>query len=107
MGFMMMANYGKPTDLDIWFGESGERCLVLKYDCPELCIRHKYLMETHNATYDFPDFTPHITLSYDMCDVDIASLPNIHDYLDSICITYEYSRELIVDWNSTVLINKS
>ena len=80
---------------------------MLKYTCPELNVRHAYLMEKHSATYDFSDFMPHITLSYDICDLNIATLPNIHDYLDTVVIVNEYSRELILDWASSILINKS
>ena len=107
LGLMMLANYGTPIGLSILPGEHKERCLVLNYSCPELEERHRYLTEKHSAPYDFPDYITHVTLSYNIGDLDICTLPDIHSYVNSICIVNEYSRNLITNWSSTVLINKS
>ena len=104
---IMMAMYGTPVGLEVWPSKGSERCLLLKYDCPELCARHAYLMSTHNATYDFHDYVPHVTLSYDIGKLDISALPDVREYVKAIVIVNEYSRELILDWASTILINKS
>lgn len=49
---------------EVFTSNSGESALVILLDCPELVERHKTLMETHNATYDYPVYRPHITLTY-------------------------------------------
>ena len=40
--------------------------LVCVLDCPELVARHKELMSTYNLVYDYDEYIPHITLSYDI-----------------------------------------
>jgi len=50
-------------------------CLVLRYDCDELHERHEHLMNTHSATYDFKNYNPHITLSYDVGSLQVDDLP--------------------------------
>lgn len=93
---------GTPTDFDVWSSNnedgSSTNCLILKYDCDDLVKRHKELMDTHNATYDFPTYDPHITLSYDIGDLDINQLPDIKDLLPIINITHEYGENLDLSW---------
>lgn len=74
-------------------------CLVIKYDCDSLIKRHKDLMSEHKATYDFPKYEPHITLSYDIGDMDIKKLPNMFDTVPVINITHEYSEDLDLSWS--------
>ena len=72
---------------------SGEKnCLVALLDCPELEERWKYLMDTHGATWDFPDYTPHTTLSYDVGDLDASRLNP--DDLGELVINHEFSEDL-------------
>lgn len=81
-----------PTSLEIW-PESGKNILVLKFDSPGLQARHKELMNTHQATWDYPDYKTHITLSYDAGDIDIKTL----DYsmiAKPIIFTNEYQEDL-------------
>lgn len=53
--------------LEIWPSNSGEKnVLVLKYSCTWLEDRHQFLMDEHGAKWDHPDYTPHITLSYNV-----------------------------------------
>lgn len=94
---------GKPIGFEVWptrpaDGSKPARCLVLRYDCPELEKRHKELMKMHNATYDFPDYKPHITLSYDIGDLDEKKLPDIGKYVDQIGIDEEYGEDLSLSW---------
>lgn len=44
--------------------KDGAKCVVLLIDSPQLQTLHKNLMETYGCTYDFPEYIPHITLSY-------------------------------------------
>lgn len=76
------------------------RCLVLKFSCPELVERHNELMDDHGATYDFPEYKTHITLSYDIGDMDESDLPDPCDTIKTIEIVKEYGEDLDLDWAS-------
>lgn len=73
------------------------RILVLKLDAPQLNLRHKRLMELHEATYDYDEYVPHITLSYDVgSNFDISTLD---DYHTSLGLTGEYKEEINLDYD--------
>lgn len=108
MGMLMLALFGTTFEFDVWQSSTGERCLVLKYTCDALVERHKYLMDTHEATYDFPNYTPHITFSYDIGNMDISTLPDVNAYLSAVVIIEEWSEDLNLDWVATsVVLNKT
>lgn len=91
---------GVPKKFEIWPSQPDEsghvkKCLVLTYKCDELCQRHKDLMTDHGATYDFDEYKPHVTLSYDIGDFDISELPEFEEELE---ITNEYGEELKQSW---------
>lgn len=90
---------GIPLSFKIWTssGDTKTNCLVLTYKCTDLIARHKQLMDDHNATFDFDEFTPHITLSYDVGDFDIDSLSDVSDIGD-IEIIKEYHEDLDLNW---------
>lgn len=48
-----------------------KRCCILKLQSNSLEQRHKSLMNEMEASYDYPSYIPHITLSYD-CPQDYA-----------------------------------
>lgn len=75
------------------FGED-KNILVLTYSCPELSKRHKELMDEHDAEFDFDEYRPHITLSYDPQDVTPDDLPG---FSAPITIIKEYSEDLDAD----------
>lgn len=86
---------GKPEKLKIWENyEKTKNILVLIFKCKELSKRHNYLMKEHKATYDFPQYISHITLSYDIGDLNIDNLYNINNYLKQIEIIHEYKETL-------------
>lgn len=92
---------GKPSDFEIWQSQSTDenpnptRCLVLKFKCPDLESRHKELMHKYDATYDFPKYKTHVTLSYNVDDLDIKDLPK---FTSPIIIISEYSEDLNLSW---------
>lgn len=52
--------------------QSGKKCLVLKLDAPDLVHQHNKIMKKYKeATYDFDEYIPHVTLSYDMKDFEM------------------------------------
>lgn len=95
---------GTPTGLDVWEStpedpdDTPSRCLVLEYTCPELVKRHEELMKEHEATYDYDEYKVHVTLSYDIGDMDIDDMPKFSDYIDAINIVEEYGEELDLGW---------
>jgi len=70
-------------------------CLVLQFTCPELVKRHKELMDEHDAHYDFDEYKPHVTLSYDVGDFNVKDLPTFGDDIE---IVSEYQEELKDTW---------
>lgn len=92
--------FGAPQkDFVVWeTQDKASKCLILKFDCPQLEKRHKELMKEHEATYDYPKYETHITLSYDIGDLDVKSLPPITDWIKKIAIVEEYQEDLDIDW---------
>ena len=92
---------GTPTEFDVWQSQpddDGNRsnCLVLKYDCDELVDRHNHLMDEHDATFDFDEYRPHVTLSYDIGDMSIDNLDP--EKIGPINIVEEYGEDLDQNW---------
>ncbi len=96
---------GKPTKFEVWESQpTPERkctqCLVLMYDSPELVKRHKALVKEHDAEYDFDEYKPHVTLSYNVGeDFDLKKLDP--SQIGNIDIVEEYMEELNLDWAKT------
>lgn len=91
-----------PIGLEVWSARSdvgsSTKYLVLKLDCPELVERHEQLRKEHGATHDYPNYQPHITLSYDIANLDVDSLPNVQDILPELIILGETHEDLKFDW---------
>lgn len=60
-----------PKELHVFETFDNKRALVILLDCPYLDERHKYLMQRYSLTYDYPEYIPHITVSYDIGDTEI------------------------------------
>ena len=92
-----------PAGFDVWKtkppeGENqteGWNALVMKFNAPSVVARHKELMAKHEATYDFPDYKPHITMSYNIGDMDHSALP---PFTAPLHLNEEYDEELDLDW---------
>lgn len=50
---------------EVWTDRNGKKVLLLILECPELEYRHSELMANYNGSYDFDQYIPHLTLSYD------------------------------------------
>jgi hypothetical protein len=86
------------TGFDLWeskpnaYKNETTYCLVMKLDCPELTDRFNYIMDNYDATYDFDEYIPHVTLSYNAGDdFDVADLSWDNG---SLKIESEYSDDL-------------
>ena len=86
---------GMFTQWDI-FPSDDEQALVLKFECHELTERFQEIMDEYDATWDHDDFHPHITLSYNVGDLDISKLPK---YDGPIIIIEEYNNDLDLGWS--------
>jgi hypothetical protein len=80
---------GTPTGFEIWPSSSGKNVLVLTYSCPYLYQRHHKLMQQHGATYDFDQYKPHVTFSYDVGDLKVEDLPKFERTLKIVGEYYE------------------
>lgn len=94
------AMHGKPIGFEKWPSQPDDdgkvaMCLVLKYTCPELVDRHKFLMKEHGATYDYDEYNPHVTFSYDVGGMQCKDLPKFEEDIE---IIEEYAEELNLDW---------
>jgi hypothetical protein len=67
---------GTIDKFDVFDTRDGKRCLVAKIISPDLMQRHRELMIELDASYDFPDYIAHISLSYDIGDFDYSKLNN-------------------------------
>ena len=52
-------------------------------------------MDEYKTTYDFPEYIPHITLTYDAGDFDPSSYTGD---LPEIEYASEYVEDLVLDW---------
>jgi 2'-5' RNA ligase len=75
------------------------KALVIELDNKEMQDRFEEIMSKHEATSDYDEYKPHVTLSYDCGDFDISRI-NISDMIDSIEFSEEYSNKLILGWAS-------
>jgi len=102
--------YAYPKEFHIFKSQEGEEILVIKLDSPDLANRHKELMKKHNATYDYPEYIPHITLSYDI--EGYMSLFEIKEKFtkllpEKLHIVSEYVEDLDLEWKDKVKSNSN
>lgn len=87
-----------PIGAAVWdtTNDAGEvdKCLVVLLDCPPMLARHELLMKECDGSYPFPTYQPHVTLSYNVGNLDIESLPFIENYIPHFVIVGEYSEPL-------------
>ena len=85
-----------PESYALFDGEQeGRACLVLKLRCPSLVRRHHQLMETLDATYDYPVYHPHVTIAQDV-PKDLF-LPRLPLFQNGLMLVNEYHEELNVN----------
>ena len=83
------------ASFDLFDSRLGQQdILVVKLNAPSVVERHEYLMAKHGFTYDFPEYHPHVSLSYNFTG-DIDRLPPI-DF--PILLGLEYHEQLRPNW---------
>lgn len=80
---------------DIFSGSNGENVLVARLKTQAVELLHRNLMRQHEATYDFPEYHPHITLSYKYTDNSVLGLTPINF---PIILGEAYVEDLDEDW---------
>jgi len=88
----------RPAGFEVFPTQDGWRSLVLLIESEALEQRHKTLMKRHKATFDYDEFKPHVTFSYNIGDMPIGSLP---PFVKTILLDEEYSEDLEIDWLKT------
>lgn len=93
---------GIPSSFEIWesppnaFKPEKTFCLVLKYDSDYMHKRFNEIMAL-GATYDYDEYKPHMTFSYDVgADFKLEDLPPVKQ-LGKLNIVNEYSEVLDLD----------
>lgn len=91
---------GKPIGFEIFESspdkdQNTTNCLVLRFECPELVERHNELMDGHDATFDYDEYKPHLTVSYDVGDLNPKLLPKFDK---DLIMTEEYGQDLDLSW---------
>jgi hypothetical protein len=69
---------GHVRGLHTWPTQEGKRCLVAEIDCAPVNELHQLMRDRYGATHDYPEFTPHVTLSYDCGDQELTLPPGEH-----------------------------
>jgi hypothetical protein len=83
--------------------KGGDRALVVKFNCPYCESRHTYAETALGATWDYPTYESHITLSYNWGG-DKPDPNLIKDF--KINIISEYSEPLNLEWSDTNVTDK-
>ena len=81
--------------------DDGTACLVLTLFCAEVHTKHEYYKDIYKATFDYPDYTPHITLSYEV-PLGYVLYQSIIDSFDIVTFEYEVVEELDLNWKDKV-----
>lgn len=76
------------------FGDD-KNILVMKLKCKSLSDRNEELTNDYGFISDYDSYNPHITLAYDVKDMNLEDLPKFEG---DIVLTNEYAEDLDEDW---------
>jgi hypothetical protein len=90
---------------DVWDTQDGKKALVARLDAPKVVARHHELMKKYGGTFDYDEYRPHFTMSYDVGpDFDKDRLPPFqHD----LYLNREYGEELNTNWKDNDKADRS
>lgn len=77
-----------------------QNAVVMCFASTDLQWRHEDIKQATGASWDWPDYTPHITLTYNGADIDIS---NVKPYLGKIELGPEIFEEAQSDWAERVI----
>lgn len=76
-------------------GDKG--AIVLLFNSSELAWRHEAIKRDAGASWDYPEYQPHVTITYAGADVDLAK---VEPYRGKLIFGPEIFQELDEDWSS-------
>lgn len=76
----------------------GEGAVVLAFNSSDLSWRHMSLREI-GASWDWPEYQPHITITYNSGDVDVSK---VEPYRGQIILGPEEFKPIKLDWKQGV-----
>lgn len=76
----------------------GPSATVLLFNCSELAWRHEDMIR-NGASFDFPEYQPHVTISYTGAPADLSK---VEPYRGELRFGPEIFEELNLDWKSGV-----
>lgn len=82
-------------DWHLFDNGDGTRALVMLLNSPAIEQRHRDLMLGHDATYDYPQYHPHITVNYRYPGANVSDLKR---YPFLIILGEEYIEDLDITW---------
>jgi hypothetical protein len=87
--------WAMPKAWDVFPTREGNRCLVLKIDCPTLVKRHDDILSAYKIKDRYDEYKCHISFSYDIEDYDISQLPA---FQAPIILDGEYCETFNMNW---------
>lgn len=69
---------------EIFPTQTGAKCLVARLDCPKMKEAFKMYHSKYAATYDYDEYKPHVTVSYDYKGELPDSLPHLNLVFDKL-----------------------
>lgn len=87
--------YAMPVGLECWPTKTGKNALVMRLYCPRLNDMHNSLMDKHELSYDFDEYKPHMTISYDIKLFDWEKLSQFNSPIEFVNF---YDDEIDEDW---------
>lgn len=95
-----------PESPDLVVGAGGPRtverfgdAVVLRFTSSQLCWRNQEFRDG-GASYDFPDYQPHVTITWDAGDIDLDA---VAPYQGKLVFGPEVFAEIDDDWRSTIM----
>lgn len=85
--------------LHVFKGQDGKNILVLLLESDFLQQQHRQFMQDYDLSYDFPEYLPHISLSYDYHSETAPELPLDVDL--NLTVKLMYTEPLQLSWNKT------
>ncbi|MNT97626.1 hypothetical protein D3C72_2399890 [compost metagenome] len=76
----------------------GEGAVVLAFNSSDLSWRHMSLREI-GASWDYPEYQPHITITYNLGDVDVSK---VEPYRGEIILGAEVFKPIKQNWKADV-----
>ena len=102
-GFVPLGELEDPMEVrvegfDVWDTQDGKKAMVARLDAPKLITRHKALMDRYEGTFDFDEYRPHFTMSYDVGpDFDKDAVPR---FTCPLFLNQEYGEDLNTNWKA-------